>query len=348
LKGIPRRAHDRRSLAPRDDPGGDVRRLPLHRLRQPLSRRADPLPLLRRALPAQPGQGQDVRSADGPQAYRRVDRGRRRTGGHPVGDHPRPRRRDWRDHRHSWPRLPRDVSRLQAQRTNGLRKLDWYVFKEMFVPFLAGTFVVALLFQANSYIYLAKTFNLDNVPILARVQWLLYTLPSQLKLTLPTGMALAAALSVGRMGRESEVTALRAAGTSVFRLLRPVILFGLLAGALNYYIVDRMIPTYTGKAKELERKNALLAAAPSDFTTNAFIKLDRYAASLGEVRRTADDNLSIRDVMLIERGADKVKSIFTAPEGTYDAGLWEFPSGAAFMVKGTELTSMEAKSMTID
>ncbi len=231
-----------------------------------------------------------------------------------------------------------------------IRRLDRYVFKEMLVPFIAGSLIVALLFETNAYIYLAKSFNVENIPLLARAQWLLYQLPSYLKLTLPTGMALSAALSIGRMARESEVTALRAAGTPVMRILRPVLFFGLLAGALNFTIVDRIIPICAKKVRELEAKNALLGLAPSDktFKANAFIQLDRYAASLGGIRRTPDDKLVINDAMLIERAGGNVVTIVVAPIATYDAGLWDFQRAHIYHVDGLDMTPVAGDEIRID
>ena len=233
-----------------------------------------------------------------------------------------------------------------------MRRLDRYVYREMMVPFIAGTLIVALLFQANWYIKIAKELNLESVPVLARVQWLLYTLPSDLKLTFPTGIALAAALSIGRMGRESEITALRAAGIPVRRLLRPVLLFGLVAGAVNFFIVDRLIPDFGKKARELASKNALLSMSGSrrNFKANAFVQLDKYAASLGSVTRTSDDRLRIANVMLIERNGSNIVSIVTTPVGTYDAGLWTFPQAHVYLVDADkeQLTLGPADEIRID
>ncbi len=219
----------------------------------------------------------------------------------------------------------------------------------MWIPFLAGTFVVALMFQANSYMMIAKQYNISSIPMLARVQWLIYTLPSQLKLTLPTGMALAAALSIGRMARESEVTAIRTAGASVARLMRPVILFGLIAGILNFYMVDQIIPVYNKKAVDLFEKNALVAMATSNnLKENSLIQLGEYAASLGTISRQKNDVLAISDVMLIERKGSGIRTIFTAPKGTYDAGRWKFPSGFSYSIDGVEITNFAADSLVID
>ena len=233
-----------------------------------------------------------------------------------------------------------------------MKRIDRYVYREMLVPFVTGTLIVALLFQANWYIKIAKELNLDNVPVLARVQWLLYTLPSDLKLTFPTGIALAAALSIGRMGRESEITAIRAAGAPVRRLMLPVIAFGLVAGALNFYIVDQLIPEFGQKARELASKNALLSISSSqrNFKANAFVQLNTYAASLGQVTRTPDDKLRIANVMLIERQGANVSSIITAPTGTYDSGLWTFTGAHVYVVDAATntLTLGPADEIRID
>ncbi len=222
--------------------------------------------------------------------------------------------------------------------------------REMLVPFIAGALIVALLFEANEYIAIAKNLNLDNVPVLARIQYLLYILPSNLKLTFPTGMALAAALSIGRMGRESEITALRAAGAPVRRIMRPVLLFGLIAGGINFYIVNTLIPDCGKKARELAAKNVMLSMGASDknFKANAFIQLDKYAASLGSVARTPDDKLAIQNVMLIERSGPDVSQIVVAPSGVYDSGLWTFRNAHAYAVRGIDMYPMRLDELRID
>ena len=58
-----------------------------------------------------------------------------------------------------------------------MKKLDWYVLKELSVPFLIGTVSVLLMFQANQFIFLFKNISLQNVPFKAFVQLVLYKTP---------------------------------------------------------------------------------------------------------------------------------------------------------------------------
>lgn len=76
-----------------------------------------------------------------------------------------------------------------------MKTLDRYIIRELIVPFLIGTVAVVLMFQANTLIYMMKTYSVSNVPPLALAQIILYKTPDFLRMTLPVGMALASSLS---------------------------------------------------------------------------------------------------------------------------------------------------------
>ena len=99
-----------------------------------------------------------------------------------------------------------------------MKKLDWYMLKELTVPFLIGTVAVLLMFQANQFIYLFKSVSLQNVPFSAFAQLVLYKTPYWANMTLPVGMSLAASLAMSRITRESELTAIRAANVEAIFL----------------------------------------------------------------------------------------------------------------------------------
>src|SRR3954453_6174628 len=109
-----------------------------------------------------------------------------------------------------------------------MKLMDRYIVRELIVPFLAGSFVIAFLFAANQLIFILKTYSLQNVPISAMVQMILYRMPFLLNVTLLAGISLAASLAVTRLSRESEITAMRAVGMRVIRIILPVVFFGVL------------------------------------------------------------------------------------------------------------------------
>ena len=93
------------------------------------------------------------------------------------------------------------------------------VIKELLTPLLAGQLTLA-------------TFG--------RLIGLLF--PFAISYALPMGILTGVLLTLGRLSADSEVTAMRAAGLSVFRIARPVFLLGTLCAAVALYINYEAMP----------------------------------------------------------------------------------------------------------
>ncbi|RYG35037.1 LptF/LptG family permease, partial [bacterium] len=230
-----------------------------------------------------------------------------------------------------------------------MRKLDSYLIREMIVPFLIGTVVVVMMFQINTYMYLAKTFNLDNVPTSAVYQYIFYKTPEFMKMTLAVGTAMGSSLAMTRLARESELTAMRAAGIRILRVVLPIALFGVGVAVLNYWLMERIMPVSTRKANEIARSAAILGLDSNSFRDNAMIKLGSYTASFKQVRKVGTTKLQIDDILLIERPGDGKIYLTTAKKGFYDRGVWDFKEAYEFIIKGPDVVAFEpAKRFTIN
>lgn len=204
-----------------------------------------------------------------------------------------------------------------------MRLLDRYLLREMVVPFLVGTVSLVLMFQINTYIFVGKNFNTDNIPFKAILQYILYLTPSFMRMTLPVGTALATSLAMTRIARESELTAMRGSGIRVLRVIRPIAMFGIAVAALSFYTVERVAPVATARAKSIGIQFGLVGGITS-FKSNAFISLGKYSASFGSVDRSPDDKLRIVDVLLVSRPRLGEIEFIQAKDATYDRGLWTF------------------------
>jgi lipopolysaccharide export system permease protein len=67
-------------------------------------------------------------------------------------------------------------------------------------------------------------------------------LPFAISYALPMGILTGVLLTLGRLSADSEITAMRAAGISVFRLSRPVFVLGIVCTAIAYYINFESMP----------------------------------------------------------------------------------------------------------
>lgn len=229
-----------------------------------------------------------------------------------------------------------------------MKLMDRYIMREMVVPFVAGSLVIAMLFAANQLIYILKTFSLQNVPTAAIIQLILYKMPYWLNMTLPAGISLAASLAVARLARESELTAIRTCGVRVMRILAPVAIFGLIVAAGNYYLVEKVMPMTEKKFNKLQVDVGVAAASPA-YTSNVWISLRQFWATFGSVNRTSEDTLEIRDIVLGQRPSGDTVQFMSAPKGTYRNGIWTFHDvqGFTYTPKTDGFDPIRAKVMTI-
>ncbi len=216
-----------------------------------------------------------------------------------------------------------------------MKKLDFYIIRELIVPFLIGTLSVVLMFQANTYIYLAKTYNLDNLPHKAVFQFILDQTPTYLNMTLPVGMSLASSLAISRLARESELTAIRAAGARILRVITPIIVFGIFVSIANFLLVELVIPPATKAANRIGVEIGIMGLAPN-MKTNTIINLRQYTASFGLVERNGED-LQIKKILLVEQPQQDVTALTTAKTATYHNGVWSFHDSYFRIIKGMDL-----------
>ncbi len=225
-----------------------------------------------------------------------------------------------------------------------MKKLDQYILKELFVPFLIGTFIVVLMFQVNIYIALAKTLNTDSIPFSAILQVILYKTPEFMRDTLPVGMALATSLAMSRLARESELTAIRTAGARILRVIAPMAIFGVVVAIANFYIVEKVVPRTSKTANRIAAQAAILGFGAQTFQANKVISLKQYTASFGTVQRKGDD-LDIRDILLVERGGELGTVYLTSADSAiYHNGEWSFHNAYWRWIKGMDLIEAKPKS----
>ncbi|MEN9220534.1 MAG: LptF/LptG family permease, partial [Thermostichales cyanobacterium GMQP_bins_62] len=118
------------------------------------------------------------------------------------------------------------------QRIWGWGWLDRYLVGELIVPFFLGVAGGVTLLLGNQFFLYTELLVRKGAPPLVMLQILVLNLPAILILTFPIAGLLATLLVLGRMGADSEITAMRAAGISLTRLLIPLLIVGLGISAL--------------------------------------------------------------------------------------------------------------------
>ncbi len=123
-----------------------------------------------------------------------------------------------------------------------MKILTRYLLKEMIVPFLIGQAAIVLLLTGSVLYNNANVFLQNQVPIWFVVRLALYFIPFLIHMTMPVAMAVAASLAVSRLGRDSEITVLRASGCSLVRIFMPIFVTGLVVSVGDFLFGEYVVP----------------------------------------------------------------------------------------------------------
>jgi lipopolysaccharide export system permease protein len=135
-----------------------------------------------------------------------------------------------------------------------MRLLDRYLLRELLIPlgFCLGGFLIFWI----SFDLFTELHNYQDAKLHAWdvVQYYLVTLPSFFSLILPMALLLALLYALTNHARHHEITAIRAAGVSLWRISIPYVAIGLLFSLAVFAINEYWIPDSEQKAEEILKK----------------------------------------------------------------------------------------------
>ncbi|MGA6993660.1 MAG: LptF/LptG family permease, partial [Candidatus Deferrimicrobiaceae bacterium] len=123
-----------------------------------------------------------------------------------------------------------------------MKVIHRYILSEIGGPYLIALFTFTLVTLLHRFSRLADLVVAKGVPSLLVGNLLLSLLPQFLEITLPAALLLAVLLALGRLGADSETTALSTAGMGMRGLVFPVLLLSLATFLANLFIGWAGIP----------------------------------------------------------------------------------------------------------
>jgi len=125
--------------------------------------------------------------------------------------------------------------------------IDRYILKS-FLSILCFALVAFIaIFVIVDFIEQLDDFISQDVPKPVIFQYYLYQLPFIIVLTLPVAMLLSSLFSIGNLARRNEITAMKASGISLFRILMPLFILGLVVSVGAFFFGEYVMPTASVK-----------------------------------------------------------------------------------------------------
>ena len=192
-----------------------------------------------------------------------------------------------------------------------MKKLDKLVIKSFQGPLLL-TFSIAEFVLLLQFLFkqLDKIIGkgLDTIIILQLIWYIVATL---VPMALPLAILLASIMTLGNFGERYELVAMKASGISLWRILRPLIVYTGALSVIAFFFANNYIPHATLKMRtilyEINTKKPTINIRPNVF----FTEIDDYVIKVGAKDK---DGENLSDIMIFDHSKNTGNSSITYAE----------------------------------
>ena len=192
------------------------------------------------------------------------------------------------------------------------KKLDKLIVKAFVGPFIA-TFFITLLVLVMQFFWLyiddfvGKGLGIDIV-----LKFIWYQSAVLIPLALPLAILLSSLMTFGSLGESFELVAIKSAGISLLRFMRPLFIISILVSGIAFLFSNYIIPVAFLKSRTL-LTDIVYAKPAFDLKEGVFYdRINGFAIKIG--KKEANDSI-IRDVIVYEQGNPVQDNFIIAKSG---------------------------------
>ncbi|MGK7910415.1 MAG: LptF/LptG family permease [Synechococcus sp.] len=244
--------------------------------------------------------------------------------------------------------LPSSSPEPYVPLTNRYALLYRYFLSEMILPFLFGVVAFTSIGTAiGSLFELVRLMAEKGLPIATAAQLYFLQAPRIIVLTFPMSTLLATLLAYGRLSGDSEITALRSCGVSIYKLVSPAILLSLIVTAGTFAFNELVVPQANQQAAAILRsalqQQELQPQANEDILYQEYgdisvpqpdgsIDTESVLQRLFYARRF--DGKTMFGITVLDFSQDDFNQIILAEQGVWqpEVNSWLFSKGTSYIV----------------
>lgn len=150
-----------------------------------------------------------------------------------------------------------------------LKRLDLLILGSLIPPFIASFFVsLFVLVMQFLWLWIDEIIG-KGIDTLIILELLGYLTVNLIPMAIPIAILISSVMVFGNLAENHELTAIKSAGVSLWRMMRMAVLFGVLSGAFSYVCSDFLVPIATLKYKtrlfDIKKQKPALSIEPGIF-----------------------------------------------------------------------------------
>jgi lipopolysaccharide export system permease protein len=228
-----------------------------------------------------------------------------------------------------------------------VKRLDKLILVELFGPWAFGVAIFTALIMAGTYLFTLTSYIVSGAPAKLIIEMTFLMLPGVMVKTFSMAVLLSTLLSFGRLSSDSEIVALKAAGTSLPRMMMPVAAFGIVVALLAFVTNEKIVAHASNQGEAVKREiqkylqgsaTAVSYSIPGD---NGRIKAQVMATGFDVQDKTLSNvTMSIYD------SKGMIQNFVYSPRMQWKGDRTDIYGSHWSLSKGTELWSADATFRT--
>lgn len=195
-----------------------------------------------------------------------------------------------------------------------MKRLHWYVIKSFLGPFFMTFFIVVfVLLMQFLWRYVGDLVG-KGLSLKILGEMLFYATFGLLPYAFPLAMLLASIMTFGSLGENYELVAMKSAGISLYRIMKPLMMIAIFVGATAFYFANNVLPhtnlKFTTLMVSVKQQRPELVLQEGVFTN----EIDGYNIKIG--RKDKKTNV-LYDLLIYDHTRNKSnESVTVADSGT--------------------------------
>jgi lipopolysaccharide export system permease protein len=216
--------------------------------------------------------------------------------------------------------------------------LDRYIWSVLWPPYLfAFGLFAGITISFGGLFEVLNNLVETPIPITILAQLFVLQLPYCIGLAMPLAVLLATLLGWGRLAEDSEIIALKSVGVSVYRLLIPVLAFGLLISGLAFTVNETLVPFCRNQANQIIEQVQAEGFGTNQVQNIFFPQYDNK----GNINRLFFANRvegsQLHGLTLLDISQQGVEQVITAATAAWNqtSNTWSLADGTVYFVNSS-------------
>ncbi|NQY79993.1 MAG: YjgP/YjgQ family permease [Candidatus Caenarcaniphilales bacterium] len=224
-----------------------------------------------------------------------------------------------------------------------LERIDLYVLGQFVLPFLSATGIVTGVWLGiDRFKEIAKIVSSESIPWYWGPYIMLLDIPKIILNTLPVCILLACFLAFQRLSAQAEFIAMRAAGASLLRILKPVLVFGLIGSLVCFIVSEFIYPFSEPKSKAIYAR--AMDKSEKEIKSFSYIKRNEEGETerIFYVKSSKPLENEYKDIVLVDFKESGPLDIYLASNASFDENKQDWD------LRDLDYSFIERESMNAD